>query len=58
MQPAKVQVADGLNGACAKIRRGLRRFFSAGGETSIAQGLAGLDEMFERRATDFRRSPR
>ncbi|MCS3513766.1 hypothetical protein [Pseudomonas grimontii] len=34
------------------------QIFQQGVETSIAQGLAGLDEMFERIATDFRGWPR
>ncbi|MBZ6459255.1 MULTISPECIES: hypothetical protein [Pseudomonas fluorescens group] len=49
MQRAKVQVADGLNGGYEIIRRRMRGLFTG----SIAQGMAGLDEMFESFATDL-----
>ncbi|WP_167496656.1 hypothetical protein [Pseudomonas kairouanensis] len=52
MQWAKVPVADGLNGGCQKIRRWVHEIFQAGVAGSIAQGVAALDEIFERRATD------
>ena len=42
MQPAKVQVADGLNGACTKIRRGLRRFFQQDARPVLLRGWRGL----------------
>jgi hypothetical protein len=58
MQREKVQVADGLNGGCGKIRRGLRRFFQTLAEPSIARRLAELDEISERFATDLCRRRR